>query len=278
MRMGWIAACAAGMLLLPGSAVAADFQWQVVADPAPGATGLDGSIVQPPRIEFTVANGTPYLAELSRSPDFALTLYRTTADRSGWTQLGGVLNEEGTLAGSADFATAGSTVWIAWDDRVADTDSSEVHVARVTSSGVSEVRGSPIADASTPDIAYFGGRLYLRYQSPGGTRVVRTRGNGRGFEPARRFEDRAEALRIGNTVYSLASSGGESPGAPIFIHVLATRHGVTTQLPDPAAPGDNVLGMSLAVSNGTLWVQWIEGGPSDMAPPFVPHVARLVRR
>lgn len=86
------------------------------------------------------------------------------------------------------------------------------------------------------------------------------------------------AQRIGNTVYSLQSAGSEGPGAPAFVRVFATRRGVTEELPSPARSGDNVIQPKLIVSGGTVWMEWIEGGAGDMRPPFVPHVARLVRR
>jgi hypothetical protein len=321
MRKRWIVACVIAMLALPAAAQGAAPHWQLYADPAPGATGLDGSVEHPPRIDFTVANGTPYLAEVAFAQDGGLTVYRGVGGRS-WRQLGGgPLNDPGHRAGSADFATSGGTVWLAWDEGPGDG-TSVVHVARLTDSGVKERRGSPIAGASSPQIAYFGGRLYLAYASADGLRVVRTRANGRWFERVGSFgntpafpeelgvygsrlylsesesnattyfvlnrrttgwvrvddpPDDLFAVRIGDTVYTLGTSGGEAPGAPVFINVFATRRGVTTELPSPAKPGNNVLGAELAVSNRSLWIMWIEGGPGDMSPPFVPHVARLVR-
>jgi hypothetical protein len=322
MRKRWIAACVVSMLALPAVAQGADLHWQLYADPAPGATGLDGSVEHPPRIDLGVANGTPYLAEVAFAQGGDLTVYRGVGGRA-WRQLGGgPLNDPGLRAGSTDFATSGSTVWLAWDEGPGDG-TSVVHVARLTGSGVQELRGSPIAGAASPQIAYFGGRLYMAYASADGMRTVRTRANGRGFERVGSFDStpafpqeldvyrgrlylsRSEsnttlysvlnrrangwvqvddppddlfAVRIGDTVFTLGSSGGEGPGAPVFMNVFATRRGVTTELPNPAKPGDNILGTPhLAVSNGSLWIQWIEGGPSDMAPPFVPHVARLVR-
>jgi hypothetical protein len=321
MRKRWIVACVVGMVALPAAAQGADVHWQLYADPAPGATGLDGSVEHPPRITFAVANGTPYLAEVTFRPGNDLTVYRGVGGRE-WRQLGGgQLNDPENAAGSPDFASSGDAVWLAWDERT-PAGASLTHVARLTRFGVRELPGSPIADAGGPQIAYFGGRVYVAYSGPDGMHAVRTRANGRGFERIESFDhtpavpaemgvyrgrlflsdfesnttlysilnrratgwvqvddppDDLFAVRIGDTVFSLGFSGGEGPGAPSFTHVLATRHGVTTQLPDPAQPGNNVLGMALAVSNGTLWVQWIEGGPSDMAPPFVPHVALLAR-
>jgi hypothetical protein len=310
-------------LLAPGLARAADSHWQFVADPAPGTTGLEPG---PPRIVFAVANNTPYLAEVSRSPDFDLTLYRAVGGRA-WEQVGeGALNDPDVRVGSVDFATQGGNVWIAWDGNDGTFEGQRgLHVARITSSGVRELPGSPIAGAYAPQIAYFGGRLHVVYAAGGTFHSVRTRSNGRGFESLASFGDatslfpvdlgdfrgrlyfaayppsRSEtrywqlnrkqsgwsevvpaedpfALRIGNTVYSLGFAGGEGPGAPVFAPVFATRHGVTEELPSPAKPGNNVTNANLVVANGTLWMQWIESGPSDMAPPFVPHVARLVRR
>jgi hypothetical protein len=315
-------------LLVPAMAQARGYEWERIADPAPGSTSLDGvPDIPPPQIAFTVANGTPYLAEITVRPGRDLTVYRAVRNRA-WEQVGdGPLNETGSLAFSADFATAGGNVWLAWSEGSSFEDV-VVHVARITRSGVQELPGSPIAGASAPQIEYFGGRLYVAYQgSDVRAHVVRTRSNGRGFEGAgdlggallypnelgeyrgrlyvagpdssdplayrymvlnRRqtawsvVDDPPDDLfapRIGDTVFTLGSSGAEVPGAPQFVHVFATRHGVTQELPSPATPGNNVFAVpKLVVSNGTLWMEWVEGGPSDMAPPFVPHVARLVRR
>jgi hypothetical protein len=324
-RKRWIALCAvcACALVVPTLAEAADLRWELVADPAPGATGLDGSpYPPPPRIAFTVANGTPYLAEITRSPDFDLTVYRTIQNWT-WRQLGaGPLNDPGLQAGSTDFATAGDAVWLAWDEG-SGNGQSVTHVVRLTGSGVRELPGSPIAGASSPQIAYFGGRLYVAFAGNDGMHALRTRSNGRGFERVESFDhtpavplemgvyrgrlylsdfesnttlysalnrrqtgwfqvdDPPEDLfaqRIGETVFTLGGAGGGGPGAPNFVRVFATRRGVTQELPSPATLGNNVIAPKLLVSNGVVWMQWTEGGPSDMAPPFVPHVARLIKR
>ena len=328
----WTVLCAvwACALVAPALAQAAELRWERYADPAPGSTSLDGvPDVHPPTIAFAVANGTPYLAEITRLPGHELTVYRGVRNRA-WEQIGdGPLNAPGVSAISADFATAGGNVWLAWSEGRSDPPRAEdavVRVARITRSGVEELPGSPIAAGSSPEIEYFGGHLYVTYRdSEFRAHALRMRSNGRGLEAAgdlalvqaeqlgeyrgrlyaaglnpddlsayrylvlnRRGTgwsvvgdppDNVFAPRIGNTAYTLGSSGGEAPGAPVFVHVFATRRGVTEELPSPATPGNNVFAVpTLVVSNGTLWMQWTEGGPSDMAPPFVPHVARLVRR
>jgi hypothetical protein len=311
-----VAMCA---LALPAAAQA-DPHWQFVADPAPGANGLDGTVEQPPRLNFTVADGTPYLAEIGHKPAHELRVYRP-AGNSSWRDLGmGQLNPPGKAVGTDDLTSAGGTAWIAWDEGNS-TDPSVVHVARLTRNGVRELPGSPIAAATLPQIAYFGGRLYVAYAGGDGMHAVRTRANGRGFERIESFDDTPAfpremeayhgrlylsdgesgttlysvlnrrqsgwvqvddppddlfAQRIGATVFALASAGG-GPGAPTFARVLATRHGVTTEIPSPAKPGNNVSSPRLLAVDGTLWMAWVEGGPSDMAPPQIPHLARLIR-
>jgi hypothetical protein len=84
------------------------------------------------------------------------------------------------------------------------------------------------------------------------------------------------AQRVGDTVFTLGSAGGEAPGAPRFARVFATRRGVTRELPSPAKPGNDVMAPRLLAADGTAWMAWVEGGPGDMSPPFIPHVARLV--
>jgi hypothetical protein len=314
------------VMMLVGCALAlpavaqAEVRWQLIADPAPGATGLDGSVEQPPRLVLAVANGTPYLAEIGHKPEFPLRVYRAVGNRT-WRELSdGPLNPPGRVVGTADMTSAGGTVWLAWDEGAAG-EPSEVHVARLTSSGVRELPGSPIANATLPQIAYYGGRLYVAYSGGDGMHAVRTRANGRGFERIESFDDtpaypiemgvhngrlylsdaesgttlysvlnrRASGWvqvddppddlfvpRIGNTLFSLAFSGGEGPGAPRFTNVLATRSGVTRQLPSFAQPGNDVSRVNMVVSGGVLWIAWVEGGPGDQAPPWIPHVARLV--
>jgi hypothetical protein len=51
---------------------------------------------------------------------------------------------------------------------------------------------------------------------------------------------------------------------------------VTQELPSPAQPGNDVSHVRLLVFGGVLWMAWVEGGPGDQAPPWIPHVARLV--
>jgi hypothetical protein len=307
------------VLALPAVAQA-EPRWQLVADPAPGATGLDGSVEQPPRLKLAVANGTPYLAEIGHKPEFPLRVYRALGNRA-WRELSdGPLNPPGRVVGSADMASAGGTVWLAWEEGATGMPS-EVHVATLTRSGVRELPGSPIAQAVLPQIAYYGGRLYVAYSGGDGMHAVRTRANGRGFERIESFDDtpaypvemgvhdgrlylsdaesgttlysvlnrRASGWvqvddppddlfvpRIRNTLFSLAFTGGEGPGAPRFVHVVATRNGVTRALPSFAQPGNDVSEVRLLVAGGVLWIAWIEGGPGDMAPPWIPHVARLV--
>src|SRR4029079_19062347 len=101
----------------------------------------------PPRITFAVASNTPYLAEVTRSPDFDLTVYRAAGGRA-WQQIGdGPLND--LFTGGAHFATQGGNVWLAWDENDGTFGGqSVVHVARITGSGVRELPGSPIAGAS----------------------------------------------------------------------------------------------------------------------------------
>src|SRR4051794_10910963 len=175
-------ACA---LAAPAMAQAAELHWERIADPAPGSTSLDGvPDVPPPNIAFTVANGTPYLAEISRLPTRDLTVYRAVRNRT-WEQIGdGPLNHPGAQAFTADVATAGGNVWLAWSEGTS-IDDVTVHVARITRSGIQELPGSPISGATAPMIEYFGGRLYVPYSgSDGRAHVVRTRASGRGFEAA----------------------------------------------------------------------------------------------
>jgi hypothetical protein len=270
-------------------------------------------------LTFTVANGTPYLAETGRSTDNGLRVYR--GGRRAWRELSdGPLNPAGRFVVDTDMTAAGDTAWIAWTEAASQTDA-DVHVARLTRSGVRELPGSPIAAARDPEIAYFGGRLYLAYSGADGMHAVRTRANGRGFERIESFDNtpatpvemgvhrgrlyladaesgttlysllnrRATgwvqvdeppedlfAQRIGNTTFTLAAAGGEAPGAPTYVRIVGTRGGVTQEIPSPAKAGNNMSSSRLLVSDGTLWMAWVEGGPSDMAPPQIPHVARLV--
>ncbi|MEA2466745.1 MAG: hypothetical protein QOJ57_871 [Thermoleophilaceae bacterium] len=318
-RRGITAAVAVCALALPAVAQA-EVHWQFVADPAPGATGLDGSVELPPRLNFTVAAGTPYLAEIGHKPNFELNVYRPVGNGT-WRDLGnGSLNPPGRIAGGVDLTSVGSTAWIAWEEGATGVPA-EVHVARLTRSGVRELPGSPIANAGLPQIAYFGGRVYVAYAGIDGMHAVRTRANGRGFERIESFDhtpaepgelgvyrgrlylsdfesgttlysllnrratgwvqvddppDDLFAQRIGDTTFALAGAGGEGPGAPSFVRVRATRRGVTHEIPSPAKPGNNVSSPHLLAADGTLWMAWVEGGPSDMAPPQIPHVARLV--
>jgi hypothetical protein len=320
----WIVLCAVCMcaLALPAAAGAAEQQWQFIADPAPGSVGLDGVPALPPRVNFVVSGGEPYLAVADRASTGELRVYRAERNRT-WRELSnGPLNPPGSVA-RADMTSSGGGVWIAWSQSHASA-TPELHVAQVTRTSVRELPGSTIVGASDPQIAWFGGRLYISYWNGSGTSVVRTRARGRGYEQLdglgdmpvtpramdtyrgrlflsvmdrfatvtywvlnrrgtglTRVDDPPEDLfvpRLGSTTFSTAGAGGQAPGAPNFVLLFATRDGVTEELPNPAKPGNNVSGMQLLVANGTLWASWVEGGPSDMSAPQIPHVARLVRR
>src|SRR3954451_24921533 len=115
MRKRWIVACVATAFAALPAGAQAGVHWQRIADPAPGATGLDGSVEAPPRLNFTVAAGTPYLAEIGRKPDFPLKIYRAVGNRS-WRDLtpAGPLNPSGKLVGTDDLTATGGSAWIAW--------------------------------------------------------------------------------------------------------------------------------------------------------------------
>src|SRR4051812_26945853 len=167
MRRRWIVAFVIGMCALPAAAQASEPHWQLVADPAPGSTGLDGTVEPGPHLSLTVANGTPFLAERGNKPNFELTVYRAVGNRF-WRDLGdGPLNPPGFS--NADLTSAGSSAWIAWDE------SGRIHVARLTRWDVQELPGSPIAGGVAPQIAWFGGRLYVAYSGSDGMHAVRTR-------------------------------------------------------------------------------------------------------
>lgn len=278
MRKRWIVACVVGLCALPAAASAADFHWQYIADPAPGGTGLDGTFETPPRVNLTVANGTPYLAVRSIAGGYALRVYRAVGTRA-WREIG----SEPEGFGPVDLTSAGSAAWIAWS--ASSSGVPEVHVARLSSSGMRELRGSPIRGGTSAQIAYYAGRLYVAYSGADGMHAVRTRANGRGFERIESFDhtpatpgemgvyrdrlylsdfesgttlysllnrrrtgwvqvDEPPANlfdpRVGNTLFTHSFSGAEFPEAPIFVHVFRTQGGVTEEMPNPATPGTDV--------------------------------------
>jgi hypothetical protein len=152
-----------GALALPTAAQAAP-NWVRVADPAPGGTHVwdDGY----PKIDLTVADGTPYL--VGREPPTVgddVSVWRPNHAGTDWVQVGATLNHASLPEhwGGPSIAADGATPWVAWEE--GHDGDAQVHVARLDGTDwvepvpASETANWPHTDGAR--LVVFGGRPYL---------------------------------------------------------------------------------------------------------------------
>jgi hypothetical protein len=311
----WISTVAAFALLVPAAAQA-ELTWQRVADPGPGSTFDYDSLRGPTRVNFAVANGVPYVAVLSNPSRGVreLAVYRAVNRNTAWQQIDGVPSDAGLVrmaavgsvvwiswvksdaqgipqvhvgtlsrSGFRELSPVGSgrsTDIASYEGRpyITFATDSGVRVVRLRRNGrsfenVDGILGSPSVSESR--LTVFDGRLYVSYTDGSSTQAARLNRSGNRWQPVDAVPGDGGVL-VRGTLYTY-SLVGPAPEAPNVFTLYATRRGHTEEAPNPTVAGNDVTDVHLLNADGTLWMLWIEGGPSAMAPPRIVHVAMLVR-
>jgi hypothetical protein len=311
----WIVTFVAFALLLPAAAQA-DLTWQRVADPGPGSTFDYDSDRGPTRVNFAVVNGVPYVAVLSNPQRNVreLAIYRAVNRNTAWQQIDGVPSDAG-LPRMAAVGSVVWISWVKNDEQgvpqvhvgtlsrsgfrelspVGSGRSTDIveyggrpYIAFATDSGVRVVRlrrngrgfenvGGALGSGavSEPKLSVADGRLYVSYADALSEQAARLNRAGNSWQAVDSVPGNGGVL-VRGTLYTYTEVE-PAPEAPNIFTLYATRHGHTEEAPNPTVAGNDVTDVHLVNSDGTLWMLWIEGGPSASAPPRIVHVARLVR-